>query len=720
MLSSTYQAKKIQILRRGLASGVLLAASGSHCFTSSAQANIQNGGELSPNRSQDDQAFRVYPVRRSRGSIWSSVYPGQYIWNESTFASAYDGQISREIKSRVSCPAQTLSGYATRSFPALNQRSTQATPADTYPTQLRFGQLIQVPLECSVGGLLMLKTYSRKPMSYSYVPNTQLLGIVTVPPREIINNDRDETYKFHFGQGSMIIRDTSGSEAASELQLIDIAQDDIKVAFLENDLILTIRGVETIRIIDQRKPGEEHGIHAITFVSREGNQHWTRPEIRMRALADAKPSGFVTGSEHAEVYTHDLTDGSYEINDIGPMDNFDTLVLNGVLPQDVTLDSYVSDLLVNLPGDQTVRIKGQFNPDANHGIEELVFPDAQTKLTWNRAALRSRTMADMKARGFVNGTPFADTFIHDRSDESFSLWDFGHTDDIDTLVLKDTSPEDVRLSAFGIDLTIHLPGRKAIRLAKQRLSDPKYGIEIVEFPDAQPATSWSRDDLSTRLISDMKSSWHVEGTGQSEKYLHYPDDPSYELVDVGPPANADSLVLHGIDPNQVTLHVNRTDLILNLPGEKRIRIRRQLEEGSLYGIEIVEFPNAQPAISWSRDDIIRRSLEDMKTTGSVYGTRRSDLYVHNVNDPSYAIYDYGPSSATDTLVLRDLSPDDVRLSADEDDLILNLPGQEMIRLADQLQPASSSSYGIESLRFEGGPSTVVWNRLDILDHLATK
>lgn len=715
-LIAARQLIKIRLAKHGLLIGALLV-NASNCYvTSNAQASAQPSQPQSP----DQQDPGVFPVRSSKGSIWSRVYPGQHIWNETIFKSTYPGQISRELYSKISCPSPSISGLDGAVYPSLAQKSTKAAPFDTDPTQLRFGQLVQVPAECSIGGLLILKTYAHKRWSSSYIPITQLLGIVTARPPEITNDRDARVYSHHFGEGSIEIRDTSGSEALSELQLVGITPDSIKVAFLENDLILTIRGVETIRVFEQGKTGEAYGVHTISFVNNGDKQSWTRDDIRMRALADAKPSGFVNGSEHADIYTHEPTDGSYEINDIGPANAIDSLVLRGMHPQDLTLATDHSDLLVNFPGNQTVRIKGHYNPSATQGIEEIVFLDRDSKLVWDRAMLSTRAMSDMRAKGRVTGTPFADTFTHSLSDDSFWLRDFGPADEIDTLVLKEVSPEDVRLSAQDRDLTIHLPNKKTIRILNQRYPSREYGIEIIEFPDAQPATSWSRDDILTRVVSDMKSTWFVQGTERADTYLHYPEDPSYKLVDVGPPANTDTLVLHEIGPDEVKLQVQRNDLILELSEEKRIRIQRQFDEGSAFGIEIIEFPNARPPATWSRDEMLRRSLEDMKSTGTVNGTSRADTFIHNPNDPSYVIHDYGPSSAADTLILKGRTPDDVRLSAQEDDLILSLPGQRLIEIAAQLQPASWFSYGIESLRFEGGPSPVVWDRSDIIDNLANQ
>ena len=126
---------------------------------------------------------------------------------------------------------------------------------------------------------------------------------------------------------------------------------------------------------------------------------------------------------------------------------------------------------------------------------------------------------------------------------------------------------------------------------------------------------------------------------------------------------------------------------------ERVTIFNQLGDSGYNAIESVAFADGTILDSAA---LRNRLVSEMKETGVVVGSERSEAYTHALGDGSYTImdYDFG-ANGTDTLSFAGINSADVQLSRFDEDLIFTLSNGEQVALVNQL--GESGYFGIESV-----------------------
>ena len=416
----------------------------------------------------------------------------------------------------------------------------------------------------------------------------------------------------------------------------------------------------------------------------------------------------LSGGSWSDTYAFARGDGSDSIHEnLGVYG--DRLHIHGYLPSDVTLGRgtpNTGSLVMTFAGTDD-RITMVYGPmaDGRDGtllIEEVRFDDGTV---WNSEDVRRKLVSDMKATGAVIGTGYADIYRHTLGDGSYTITDSRYFSNSDRLIFADIDPDEVTVSHNELDAVLTLTNGETVILINQLLygfiANRFIAIEEIEFADG---TVWSRQDLSLRMVADMKAAGMVVGTRLDDTFRHTLGDGSYTITDSRETSSySDRLIFTDRNPDEVTVSRNGDDAVLTLTNGESVTVIQQLLNGP-NAIEEIEFADGTV---WSKQDLRLRMVADMKTTGIVVGTWQDDTYHHTLGDGSYTIADpdFGPSS--DRLIFTDGNPDEVTVSRNGEDAVLTLANGETVTLIHQFRNAD---YGIEEIEFADG---TVWSRTNL-------
>ncbi|UWR87835.1 calcium-binding protein [Phaeobacter inhibens] len=525
-----------------------------------------------------------------------------------------------------------------------------------------------------------------------------------------LGTESGEAYTHALGDGSYAITDYDyiNNGGTDSLTFTDVNAGDVTLSRIGADLIIALSNGEQVTLVRQLDEDRYHSIEEITFAD---GSTLDQAALRNRLVSDMKATGTVIGTELAEAYTHALGDGSYAITDYDYISNggTDTLTFTDVNAGDVTFSRSGVDLIVTLSNGEQVTLVSQLDEDRWHHVEEIAFADGTV---FDKAALRTRLVSDMKAAGTVTGTDLAEAYIHALGDGSYAITDYDYINNggTDTLTFTDVNAGDAAFSRSGNDLIITLSNGEQITLVRQLDEDRYHSIEEITFADG---VTLNQVELRARLVSDMKTSGTVIGTELAEAYSHALGDGSYAITDYDYIRNGgtDTLTFTDVNASDAAFSRSGNDLIITLSNGEQITLVRQLDEDRYHAIEEITFADG---ITLNQVEVRNRMVSDMKAGGMVIGTERSESYSHTLGDGSYAITDYDRlnNNGSDTLTFTDVNAGDITLSRIYNDVVAELSNGETITLLRQLD--TDQSHSIEQFAFSDGTT---WSKADFRNRL---
>ena len=504
----------------------------------------------------------------------------------------------------------------------------------------------------------------------------------------------NDTYSYTLGDGSDVIHDWDSTGNTDRLVISGaLAADVVFRQDANENLIITFGDHAQIAIEDQF-------LGALTFNSIEeitfsDGTTLGLAEIREKMVADMKATGNVIGTDLAETYYHNVGDGTYAVSDYDGNGRTDTLVLNGTGSTGFTLarDSE-DDLLIKFSNGGTITVVDQFQSDHNYwGIEELVLGDGTVM---DLAGIRARMINDMKATGSVIGTQFADSYVHNSGDGSYTILDYDTAGRSDSITFTDKASTQVSLVQDGNNLLLITNSGETITVLQQFNASGFDRVETFHFSDG---VVWQASDLAAHLTSVSSAPGQIVGTVANDTYSNSAGDGSIGITDYNYYHGTDTLHFADQIADDLTFNRSGNDLILTRSNGETVTLHRQLDTNQAYSIEQLTFSDGS---TMSEAQMRNRLVSDMKATGQVVGTSNDETYRHATGDGSYSISDYNYYSGNDVLILSDANVSDIHLSRSGDDLLLKLAGDETITLINQLDGTLHN--GIEHLVFADGTS----------------
>ncbi|WP_208994606.1 calcium-binding protein, partial [Pseudovibrio sp. WM33] len=216
-------------------------------------------------------------------------------------------------------------------------------------------------------------------------------------------------------------------------------------------------------------------------------------------------------------------------------------------------------------------------------------------------------------------------------------------------------------------------------------------------------------DIRHRLVSDMKSGGIVIGTGKDEVFSHALGDGSYAITSRSDSNNPDTLSFSDVNAIELVLRRIYNDVVITLPNGETITLINQLQSKTSSAVEFFEFADGT---TWSEEQFRNRLLADMKATGLVEGTIRNDTLYHAKGDGSYSIINTNSSNGSDRLIMTGITTDDVMLSRNEYDVVIQIDNGEEVTLKNFLN--KSTSFGVSFFEFADG---TVWQKSDLRQQL---
>ncbi|MEJ2743973.1 MAG: calcium-binding protein, partial [Gammaproteobacteria bacterium] len=355
----------------------------------------------------------------------------------------------------------------------------------------------------------------------------------------------DDAYTYTRGDGSISISDSdSGSDT---LVFTDTTPDQLVVRRMKYDAVFQLNSGETVVVNDYFANDHANVIERIEF---SDGTVWTQDDVRNQMVAQGQAEGFASGTGDADTYVHHVGDGSYAIFDLGMPDVMDRLVFADLNVDDVTLSAMDNDLVMGLSSGETIRLINVL--DFGYSlIESVEFADGTTLSAWD---LGQKMVADMVATGYVQGSPFRDTFYHTSGDGSYTIsdgrpvttpyvfFDYPGSGD-ERLIFTDLNETDLSLSRQGNDVILSLSSGEQIRLENQVYhffddgsGNDAYGIDAVEFADG---TVWDANMLLDKLLYKMAAQGYVEETDGNDYLVHHAGDGSYTISETNSSSDTD-------------------------------------------------------------------------------------------------------------------------------------------------------------------------------------
>ncbi|MBX9826325.1 MAG: pre-peptidase C-terminal domain-containing protein [Xanthobacteraceae bacterium] len=612
----------------------------------------------------------------------------------------------------------------------------------------------------------------------------------------LIGNDGDDHYFFAPGDGADLIYDYAGAADVLEFG-VGIAAADVTVYYLAGigDLVLTFAGSDDRIVLpnDSIFPDPVSAIETFVFA---GGTTWSAADLVAQAIE--MPRAVAIDVDFTRVIDFDVADGL-----AAPFWGFTigedhVLNLHGVTPDDLVLQRV---------GDESEAFffLGTAGPDGGGLIftSPSYFPDIDRVVfdngaVWDGATLDQRFLAlaqtdgDDVIHGFYDsaeivgglgndimiGQGGADTYVYRRGDGFDRIQERGSAGTssgepiIDTLSFADIEPSEVKFSRGGLDdadLVIDVLGDEPGRVVVagqfvQDIFDDR--IERFVFADgttltmqqvealvvAQSATGrddrvigWDGDDVIAGGIGDD----HLIGGGGSDTYVWSVGDGRDVIENRdSEDGRTDTLVLHGVDPDDVTvvrMPGTPDTLELHIGGspDQAIVLRNQMQD---YRADHIGYVRFDDGTVWLAHDLVVRAIGGYGSSVTVAGTAASETISGTLGDDVIDaaggddVIKSGPGSdlvlfgagygndvwtegildnalpghlwrEADTLRLVGLNPDDVELSRNQSELTVKiLSTGETLKVTNQFDfSPESPSYGlqgIEQIEFADG---TVWN-----------
>lgn len=400
-------------------------------------------------------------------------------------------------------------------------------------------------------------------------------------------------------------------------------------------------------------------------------------------------------------------------------------------------------------------------------MRELLLAAAQTAGDDNIiGTIHADVITGGKGNDSMSGGTGADTYVYGHGDGNDVITEAASYDaTVDRLWLKNINQSKVSLSRDGNDVKLLIaessPGAADAGVVVLRGSVNNAhgeGVERVEFSDG---TFWSAADIRARLVSSAGTSGNdnIVGTSASDILAGGPGDDSINggagadiyiynlgdghdtIVDAASYDNTvDKLFLNNISPSQVSFSRAGNDVTLifaasgGMSGAAgSITIKGGVNNTYGEGIEEVRFSDGT---SWSAADIRAKLISSAATPGndtivgtssadiitgglgndSINGAGGADTYIYRIGDGHDVITDAPSYDGTvDSLVLVDISPAQISLGRNGNDVILNVAaggmgGNDSGSIT--LKGSVNNVYGegVERIQFGDGS---VWSSSDI-------
>src|SRR6185436_16059173 len=406
------------------------------------------------------------------------------------------------------------------------------------------------------------------------------------------------------------------------------------------------------------------------------------------------------------------------------------LVRNGV---DVTL--VIAESAAGAGDGGSILLKEQLDWFYQRGIEQIAFEDgtvwsadtlrvmllAQASTSGNDTIIGFNT-ADVLQGGAGNDTLDAgsgdDTYVYARGDGNDVITERNGT--LDKLVLHGIAPGDISLARNGNHVTLVIAESSvgagdggSIQLKDELEWNYDRGIEQIVFDNG---TIWTPTDLRAMVLAQAFTSGNdtiigfntadgLQGGTGNDTLIGGAGDDSYiytrgdgtDIIDDQSSSGVNSLVLHGIAPNELTVVRNGSDAIVLIGSngaDGRITIRGQFNgPGPMSSIRFDDSTvwTAQMVLALAvandgsvlthagtsgPDTIIGTSDIDVIDGGAGNDTLRgeggSDFYRWGAGSGNDTILENGGASDTDIVRLTGINPADVSLGRVGNDLYITL------------------------------------------------
>jgi Ca2+-binding RTX toxin-like protein len=563
-----------------------------------------------------------------------------------------------------------------------------------------------------------------------------------------------DTYIFDRSYGSDTIADNAPWDGATDRVAFGnaITPTDVSVSRSGDDLLVCVSGsgdLLTVRgqFASTNDPSFETANRIELFSFADGTT-WTAAQLDAAVLQAAETSGddtitgyafgaetldggsgndLLVGKTGGDTYRFGIGDGSDTIDDQGDERGAatDTVAFkSGISPDAITLQRLGSDLVVGINGaaDQ-LTIKGQYSHGSSTNvIEQFTFADGTI---WSASDVDRGLVAKQASSGndtihgldgadtidglagddlMIGGTG-ADTYVFGRGSGSDTIQDQGDSSAsiLDTVSFASgLAPTDLQFFRRGNALLLEIAG-SADQLTIQRQFSPTDATNRIE--------QFVFADGTVLSAADLASQAQLVGT---DAYIYSMEDGDFILDDVAATGRT-RLQFSDLSPTQIQLHhsADGQDLIISVPGTgASLRLVGELASGSTGKIQSLEFAGG------SVIDLSNLVLDLARTNDTIVLTDPASpslatipgnaAYVLNLHEGNVNLQNHASSigpTRFDTLLLSDVTPDELIVSRRGADLFINAPALDST--ATVLGEFSSTDRdGIQQIEFADG---TVWN-----------
>jgi len=509
----------------------------------------------------------------------------------------------------------------------------------------------------------------------------------------------NDTYVYNRGDGHDTIVEVADAQANAldTLVLHGISVADVSLVRENNDITLIFAESSagagdggSVKLKDEGNDFFNIGVEQIKF---DDGTIWTQSDLRLKILAQSSTAGndtiigfntndvirggagddIINGGAGDDTYLYARGDGHDVIveDPAGNFSTFDTLVLEGINPSDVTLVRNGNDLTLviseSAPGagnGGSVLLKDEINDFFSRGVEQIKFADGTV---WTQASIRTMLISTAGTPGddVITGTSSSDIIAGGRGDD---ILDGGAGDDIyiynrgdgndvitdgpagnfsafDTLSLNGIDPSEVRFVRDGNHLKLLIAesspgaGDAGSILLKDELNDfYSQGIEQVTFSNG---TVWTRADLRIRVLAQASTPGNdviegfntndtirggkgddtMSGGAGDDTYIYARGDGNDTIFEgtAGNFSTFDTLVLEGISSNAVDLVRVGNDLKVVIRESAAgagdggsVLLKDSLEDWFSQGVEQIVFGDGT---IWGRSEIRTKLIAQASTSG---------------------------------------------------------------------------------------------------------
>ena len=230
-------------------------------------------------------------------------------------------------------------------------------------------------------------------------------------------------------------------------------------------------------------------------------------------IAGAAGNDTITGSDQEDVYVYHLGDGADTITDVSSNSaRIDRLLLADVTTGDVIFGQTANgDLVITFSDGGSITITRHFD-STYYDMERIEFADGTIL---DEAPIRAKALEDQKDSGLVRGTKFADDYLHNLGDGSYTIEDNNSGSTIDRLTL-DVNADNVTFRAnAGDDLEITFSNGEIITV-KDHFGSTFWDLEQIVFADG---TVFGLADIVDKAMTGTAGDDTIIGTSKKDMMI---------------------------------------------------------------------------------------------------------------------------------------------------------------------------------------------------------